>query len=167
MLIRSSTMNVDQTLSIKFVSADELSDLRRKALRNNDARSHVRDPRDHEAGSLHLGGYLGHQLVACASFYEGAAPFSTHLTSWHMRFVGVHPSFQRQGHGSVLLHSAEGHLRELEVEQIWANARDSALGFYQNLGWSEIPGSQHHSPPPLNLPHTVIYKVINPRGRQS
>lgn len=157
-------MNFEQLLTVRNVDAATLSELRRKALRNGEPEAKVSDLRDEHPEALHLAGYLGHQLVACASFYESSAPFTTRLSCWQMRFVGVHPSFQRQGYGSTLIRQSEGQLREIGVEQVWANARDTALGFYENLGWSEIPGSQHRSPPPLNLPHTVIYKVLSPRA---
>jgi len=160
-------MDFEQHLELRAVDAETLADLRRRTLRNNDPNAVVRDERDTYPESIHLGGYLGHQLVVCASFYEGPPPFTSQMTAWHMRYVGVHPSFQRQGHGATLLRGAEDHLRALSVEQLWANARDSALGFYERLGWSQIPGSQHRSPPPMNMAHTVIYKVLSPRGFQS
>ena len=37
-------------------------------------------------------------------------------------------------------------LRHSAREQLWANARDSALGFYLATGWTVVEGSEHVSP---------------------
>ncbi|HEY5092361.1 MAG TPA: hypothetical protein VII60_03770, partial [Acidimicrobiales bacterium] len=59
---------------------------------------------------------------------------------------------------------AEHELRSLGAEQIWANGRDTALGFYQNVGWLSVDGSEHLSPE-TQLPHTVIFKRLNEAAR--
>ena len=50
--------------------------------------------------------------------------------------------------------------REAGAEQLWANARDTALGFYLETGWEVIPGSEHISAE-TQLPHHVIVKLLH------
>ena len=50
-------------------------------------------------------------------------------------------------------------LRALGAEQVWANGRDTALGFYLTAGWRTVEGSEHLSPE-TQLPHTAIYKIL-------
>ena len=45
------------------------------------------------------------------------------------------------------------------VEHLWANARDTALGFYLATGWTAVPGSEHLSKE-TQLPHTVVVKSL-------
>jgi GNAT superfamily N-acetyltransferase len=66
---------------------------------------------------------------------------------------------QGRGYGAGVLEIAEDDLRSLGVEQIWANGRDTALGFYESVGWHRIEGSEHLSPE-TDLPHTVIFKRL-------
>ena len=66
---------------------------------------------------------------------------------------------QGQGLGAIVLTTVCDSLRLRGVEEIWANGRDTALGFYQRLGWEIIPGSEHMSPY-TQLPHTVIFKTL-------
>ncbi len=70
---------------------------------------------------------------------------------------------QGRGYGALVLRFAEAHLAELGVEQVWANARDTALGFYVATGWTIVEGSEHLSPE-TNLPHTVIVKTFSHLG---
>jgi GNAT superfamily N-acetyltransferase len=66
---------------------------------------------------------------------------------------------QGRGHGATVLAFGEDELRALGAEQVWANGRDSALGFYIANGWSIVDGSQHESPE-TRLHHTVIFKRL-------
>jgi GNAT superfamily N-acetyltransferase len=66
---------------------------------------------------------------------------------------------QGRGYGTVVVETALDQLRNLGAEQVWANARDTALGFYLATGWLAIAGSEHLSPE-TQLPHTVIYREL-------
>ena len=147
-------------LRIERVGAAELLELRRKVLRNGDANARVGDVRDGLADSLHLAGYLGPQLIAGASFFVNEPPFDSKLAAAQLRYMAVLEIFQHQGHGTALLDGAIPLLKDTGTEILWANARISALAFYQANGWVEIKGTEHVSPPPVSLPHSVIYKVI-------
>jgi GNAT superfamily N-acetyltransferase len=147
-------------LRIERVGAAELLELRRKVLRDNDANARVSDVRDDRPDSLHVAGYLGPQLVAGASFFMTEPPFDSKLEAAQLRYMAVLEIFQHQGHGTALLEGAIPLLKDMGIEILWANARISALAFYQANGWVEIPGTEHVSPPPVSLPHSVIYKVI-------
>ncbi len=67
--------------------------------------------------------------------------------------------FDAQGHGygAQVLETAVAALGELGVEQVWANGRDTSLGFYRATGWEVVEGSEHLSAE-TRLPHTVIFK---------
>ncbi len=66
---------------------------------------------------------------------------------------------QGKGYGAEVLEFAESQLREQGARQVWANGRDTALGFYRAIGWEIVEGSEHLSPE-TKLPHTVIYKSL-------
>ena len=72
---------------------------------------------------------------------------------------------QGRGYGARVLAVAEEHLARHGVDELWANGRDTALGFYFALGWSAVEGSEHLSPE-TGLPHTVIFKRLAPRAFQ-
>jgi GNAT superfamily N-acetyltransferase len=144
---------------VKSVPATSLYELRRRVLRGNDPNKSVVDPRDKDESALHVGGFLDARLVVSASFYPSIPPAREDLVTYQLRYMATDFDAQGKGHGAKVLEFAAETLLARGVEQLWANARDTALGFYLATGWSAIEGSEHLSPE-TQLPHTVIYKVL-------
>jgi GNAT superfamily N-acetyltransferase len=141
------------------VSADQLHELRRRVLRNDDAALYHPDTRDEDETSIHYGGFLGHRLVVSASFFPSAPPINSELFTYQLRYMATDFDVQGRGYGARVLAFAEDDLRALGVEQLWANGRDTALGFYDSVGWQRVQGSEHLSAE-TKLPHTVIFKHL-------
>jgi GNAT superfamily N-acetyltransferase len=141
------------------VDSSELHDLRRRVLRNDDASLYHPDARDEDPTSVHYGGFLGERLVVSASFFPSSPPMNPTLTTYQLRYMATDFDVQGRGYGALVLVFAEEDLRSLGVEQLWANGRDTALGFYRAVGWLHVEGSEHLSPETL-LPHTVIFKPL-------
>jgi GNAT superfamily N-acetyltransferase len=76
-----------------------------------------------------------------------------------LRWMAVAPGRQGQGIGAAVILRAVEVLRERGVALLWANARDTALQFYLNNGFSEVAGSGfvHES---SGMPHTVVVRRI-------
>jgi GNAT superfamily N-acetyltransferase len=142
------------------VEAPALYDIRRRVLRGNDPEKSVDDERDGEATSLHLGGFLNGRLVVSASFYPAESPESKNLVSYQLRYMATDFDVQGSGYGARVLAVASKELVSRGAQQLWANARDTALGFYLATGWSVIEGSEHLSPY-TQLPHAVIFKNLS------
>ena len=66
---------------------------------------------------------------------------------------------QGRGYGARVLEFAFEALRAEGAAQVWAYARDTALGFYVATGWSVVEGSEHLSAE-TQLPHTTIVKSL-------
>ncbi len=141
------------------VEAPALYELRRRVLRGNDPNKSVVDMRDGNENSLHFGGFLGERLVVSASFFLSEAPVRPELSSYQLRYMATDFDVQGLGYGEQVLAVASEALRARGAEHLWANARDTALGFYLNTGWTAIEGSEHLSPE-TQLPHTVIVKIL-------
>jgi GNAT superfamily N-acetyltransferase len=146
-------------LRVESVDAPLLHDLRRRVLRGNHPESAVDFVDDDAPTARHFAGLLDDRIVASASFFPSVAPIRPELVSYQLRFMAVDFDVQGRGFGSVVLEAAEGVLRDLGADQLWANARDVALGFYVATGWVPIVGSENVSPV-SNLPHTQIAKVL-------
>jgi GNAT superfamily N-acetyltransferase len=119
----------------------------------------VDDPRDDEVSSRHYGGFLGERLVVSASFFLAPAPVNLELTSYQLRYMATDVDVQGRGYGAETLRYAVREFRSMGVAQLWAYARDSALGFYRRVGWSILEGSEHLSTE-TQLPHTVIFMIL-------
>jgi len=144
---------------IQRVAPQRLHDLRRRVLRNNDPAISVADPRDDEATAMHYAGLRNDEVVVSASLYPSTSPVRPELVTYQLRYMATDAAIQGLGFGRQVLQRAEADLRALGVEQLWANGRDTALGFYIALEWELVPGSEHLSPE-TQLPHTVIVKRL-------
>ncbi len=142
--------------TVRRVDARELQGLRRRVLRADNPESSVADPRDDEASALHYGGFVGERLVASASWFASEPPVNPERRSYQLRYMAIDLDVQGRGYGATMLATAMRDLRDLGAEQLWANARDTALGFYLATGWTAVPGSEHVSRE-TQLPHTVIF----------
>jgi GNAT superfamily N-acetyltransferase len=154
-----------EPLSVRPVRASELVELRRRVLRGGDPNSPARDDRDDDDGALHVGGFLGERLVASASWFLAPSPVDGDLSAYQLRFMATEVDVQGRGYGSLMLDQSTALLRARGAQQLWAYARDSALGFYRATGWSILEGSQDVSHE-TQLPHTVIYKALG-RARRT
>lgn len=145
------------------VEASSLYELRRRVLRGNDPNKTVADPRDANESSLHFGGFLNGRLITSASLFSSVAPTRPHLLTYQLRYMATDFDLQGQGYGALVLAEAADVLRARGVQQVWANARDSALGFYRATGWTVLEGTGHLSSE-TKLPHTVIVKLLSDDG---
>lgn len=103
-----------------------------------------------EDRSFHLGAFFDDLLIGSLIL----KPLSA--TELRMRQVAISTRFQGQGLGTRLITFAEAFARERAYQQITAHARDSALSFYQRLGYSAIGPSFDE----LSLPHRLITRNL-------
>ncbi len=155
-------MTDSDILSVRVVEPDDLFDLRRRVLRGGLATAVVEDARDREATTRHFGTFLGERLVTSGSLYPSVSPVHPEHVTYQLRYLATDFDVQGTGAGALLLRAAEGELTSEGVDEIWANGRDTALGFYDAHGWQRVADSAHLSPD-TQLPHTVIYKVLRVR----
>ena len=146
-------------LRIERVEAPVLYELRLRVLRGNDPTKSAADARDDEATSLHFAGFVDDRLVVSASFYRTSAPVHEELVSYQLRFMATDFDVQGRGYGARVLEFALEALRAEGAQQVWAYARDTALGFYVATGWRVVAGSEHLSAE-THLPHTTIVKSL-------
>jgi predicted GNAT family N-acyltransferase len=84
---------------------------------------------EHE--QIHLGAWDGAELAGCLVL----APIDLHLVK--MRQVAVREDHQRLGVGTALVRHAEKVAREYYFDTLILHARDSAVPFYQKLGYRQ------------------------------
>ena len=147
---------------VERVEAPVLHELRRRVLRGNDPELSVADPRDGDVTTRHFGGFVDDRLVVSASFYLATAPVTEDLVSYQLRYMATDFDVQGRGYGAAVVEVAFDELRAVGAEQVWAYARDSALGFYVATGWTIVEGSEFISAE-TQLPHSIIVKLLAER----
>ena len=101
-------------------------------------------------------------LVGVASFYPRPCPCASQVDAVQLRFMAVDPAAQRRGVGRSLLDRAIEELRQQQVPLLWANGRDTALGFYERAGFTVVGEGFIHEP---GLPHHLITLDLSGRVR--
>lgn len=145
---------------VEAVEPEATYDLRRRVLRQHLPADEVEVayPADREPGSFHLAARDGGTVVAVASFSVEPAPRRAGRSAVRLRGMAVDPGQQHRGLGRGLLEAALERLRADGIELCWANARISALPFYESLGFA-VDGEVFTS---LDLPHRVVVRELAP-----
>ena len=84
-----------------------------------------------DEGAYHLVCYLDGRMVGCFVLIPLAGG------DVRMRQVAVVPDMQRQGIGAALVNRAETLARERGLRRMVLNARESAVPFYEKLGYAQ------------------------------
>ncbi|MBW3669234.1 MAG: GNAT family N-acetyltransferase [Actinobacteria bacterium] len=142
------------SLRVDVVPPEATHDLRRRVLRDGRADSNVVFAEDGAPGAFHLGVFMGDRLVGVASFSPEPTPYRPGAVAWRLRGMAVDASVQGQGAGTALLDEAVRRVRASGAWVLWANGRDSALGFYERHGW--VVHGEGFVTGEVDLPHHVV-----------
>jgi predicted N-acetyltransferase YhbS len=112
---------------------------------------------DDTPGAWHLGAVdEAGRIVAISSFYFDAYPPRPEAQpAVQLAFMAVDPEVQGEGIGTAVMGEAIRRLRASDAVLLWANARDSALPFYEKFGFRTVPKSEF-ALPQSSRPHHLI-----------
>jgi thiamine transport system ATP-binding protein len=142
-----------RALSIVEVAPEDTHDLRRRVLRDGRLDATVVFDGDGEEGTTQLGARdAGGRLVGVSTWLWCPCPVDPGRRDRQLRGMAVDPSRQGCGVGATLLAAGVDEAARLGATAVWANARDTALGFYRRHGFEvlgegfvdETTGLPHH-----------------------
>ena len=125
---------------VRQIPVTETHDLRHAVLRTGRPRHTCVFAGDEALGNLHFGLLEGGSLgpVAIVSLYPRESPLHLGRLAWQGRGMAVVPERQGEGLGSRLVRGVIA-LPQVQVRPlIWCNARISARGFYERLGFTAL-----------------------------
>ncbi|MDQ1445674.1 MAG: hypothetical protein QOI20_2138 [Acidimicrobiaceae bacterium] len=144
------------------VTAADTHSTRRLVLREGRSDSVVAFDGDDDPGAIHLAAVdhidgdiddIRTSIVGVATFFPSPCPPRPNDVAYQLRGMAVLPEYQGRGVGASLLAAGVERVRAAGATLLWANARDSALGFYEGKGWkAEGDGFEYG---PARLPHHV------------
>jgi len=147
-------------VTVRLLEAAETHELRRVVLRGGSEDAAVVYPTDEEPATWHLG-VVDEEgtVVATSTFFPEPCPLRPEVdAAFRLRSMAVAPALQGRGFGALVLGSAVDRLREAGTALVWANARDSALGFYVRLGF-EV-SDRRFVDADSGLDHTVVVRLL-------
>ena len=122
--------------AVREISALDAHPLRKAVLRRGIENPDLHYPQDDDPRSFHLGVFENHDLVAVASFTPAPTPWREGVDAWQLRGMAVADGVQRGGIGTAIIDAAKARVRAAGATVLWCNARDTALGFYERLGFT-------------------------------
>ena len=127
-------------LRVVEVAAAATHDLRRRVLREGTPSTDVVFADDDEPTTAHLGLVDEHgALVAISSWARRAFPSDpSGRPAVQLRGMAVDPGHRGRGAGALLLQAGLERAGADGAELVWANARDTALGFYAAHGFETV-----------------------------
>lgn len=142
---------------VRLIDAQDTHAIRHAVLRPNQPISTCHYPDDDLPEAAHLGAFVEDDLVGIISVYPQSHPQVDASKAWRIRGMATLPSVRGLGLGMSLLQAAEAHVAQQQGAVLWANARLSAMGFYERAGYQKL-GELFEMP---NIgPHYVIQKML-------
>ena len=129
-------------LDIREISADDTRPLRQTILRPHQTRADCVYPGDDDTPTFHLGAFDGDLLITIASIYaERETRFDAfdEELQYRLRGMGTLQAYRGQGIGAAVLQSCIGRCWDAGASLLWCNARASASGYYDKMGFQTIP----------------------------
>ncbi len=112
---------------------------------------------DEEEQTFHLGGFIDNRLVSVASFYFEKHPYLEDNYQYRLRGMATLPKHQGKGFSSALLQMAFPIIKQNFCTLLWCNARTSAKGYYQKVGFEKI--NEEFEISEIG-PHILMFKKI-------
>ena len=124
--------------------------LRKRVLRDPLGLEWTDEEKAWEPKERHFSLWDGDTLVACVVI----RPLEEETVK--LRQMAVEPEQQGGGAGRVLMEGVESQLREDGVKRVELNARDTAVGFYEKLGYGTV-GEEFYE---VTIPHWKMVKSV-------
>ena len=124
-------------MQIKAINAADTLMLRQQILRPGGELTDCQFLGDTDRSTQHFGAYLAGDLVGIVSVYARAYP-ELGRYGYQLRAMAVAESARGKQVGLELLAVAEETAFVASADYIWANARASALGFYEKAGYQVL-----------------------------
>lgn len=105
--------------------------------------------------TIHFGVFVDKKLTGVVSVYRNKNSNFKYKSQFQMRGMAVLADYRKKGLGELLVQQAERHVMQQKGGLIWFNARESAVGFYEKMGY-EKQGA------PFDIgdigPHYIMFK---------
>jgi GNAT superfamily N-acetyltransferase len=126
------------------VSVEATFALRRQLLRADRPDLDLRMPDDDAVGAFHLAVlHDDGSAVGVITLTPSAPDFDARAPAYRIRQMAVAQGRQGNGIGALLFAAAVTRLRAQGVATLWAESRNTSLGFYLAHGMRVVPGRQH------------------------
>lgn len=145
-------------VSVRAIEPEQTHRIRQEILRPHQSLSEMDYPHDRDPTTVHFGSFADgegepHGIVTLLLNPVTEMHGSRVDAAWQLRGMATRSAARGTGAGKLLVQACFRHVQEHAHQErtIWCNARNSAMGFYEKLGFDvvssefDIPGiGPHH-----------------------
>lgn len=107
--------------------------------------------------TFHVGAYKNEELVSIGTFLLQNNEKFKELKQYRLRAMATSPKVRGENFGKKIIEFAINELQKRNVELLWCDAREIALGFYEKMGFTLV-GDFYEIP--IIGKHKLMYKKI-------
>jgi GNAT superfamily N-acetyltransferase len=144
-------------MEIRPITAEQARTVRLPVLRAGLPPSSAILDHDDDPGTRHFGAFDGERLFGVATFFAEPCPENPGVRAFRLRGMATLPDMQRKGAGWALVMEGVRVALDEGAEFLWCQARTSARGFYELLGFVAV-GDEFHLP--VAGPHYLMIKDL-------
>ena len=123
---------------IKKISSGDTFLVRHPVLREGKPIESCQFDGDDFETTTHFGLFIDKNLIGVISVFKNNSIIFNSENQFQIRGMAILNNFQRKGFGNELIKHAEEYIKSQFGKLIWFNARESAVPFYEKLGYIKI-----------------------------
>jgi len=124
--------------TIQEISPNETFTVRHPVLRSGKPIESCQFDGDNLLSTKHFGLFVDKKIVGIVSVFKNINTIFIAANQYQIRGMAVLQEHQRKGYGELLMAHSEKHIATQKGTLIWFNARESAVAFYEKLGYNKI-----------------------------
>jgi len=132
--------------------------LRIAVLRKGTPATDCNYPEDSFPDVVHFGIIHEGTAVATSTWFMSECPEKLGVSAMQLKGMAVADALQGAGLGALLIDAGLALAKERGATIAWARARDSAMGFYERLGFASAGEGFIDSP--TAMPHHIVVRTL-------
>ena len=146
------------TYTVSEVALADVMQLRVAVLREGTPATDCNYPEDSYPDIVHFGIVHEGTAIATSSWFMKECPEKPGITAMQLKGMAVAGHLQGEGLGALLVDAGIALAIERGATIAWARARDSALGFYERLGF--VSTGDGFMDGPTAMPHHIVVRTL-------
>ena len=146
------------TYTVSEVALADIMQLRVAVLRKGTPATDCNYPEDDYPDVVHFAIFHEGTAIATSSWFMKECPEKPGIAAIQLKGMAVAGHLQGEGLGALLVEAGIALAIERGATIAWARARDSALGFYERLGF--VSTGDGFIDGPTAMPHHIVVRTL-------
>jgi len=146
------------TYTVTSVGLSDIMQLRVAVLRKGTPATDCNYPEDLYPDVVHFGIIRDGIAIATSSWFMKECQEKPGVIAMQLKGMAVAENLQGAGLGALLIDAGMALAKERGATIAWARARDSAMGFYEHLGFASTGAGFMDGP--TAMPHHIVVRTL-------